>query len=250
MKTPSAIDPEEFQRLLSRNLKLPLIGGPIGGLFGAVVFVGLILYLLSVIGWVEHTDRVSGNATELQRRSIDMETGMRGFLITGDESFLEPYDSALPRVKNDFGALKALVADNAAQVARVDRIASLQEAWNELARETIALRRGGGDQQAVSLGRGKRLTDDMRGEFAAFIDAERGLRFQRNSEVTRTSIPIVALFVLFTLATTGVLANFGRRHLLRLSESYDAVLAEQAAHAEMLHSRPGCAAPGPSSAPS
>ena len=231
MKTPSAIDPEEFQRLLGRNLKLPLIGGVVG----AVVFVGLIVYLLSVVGWVEHTDRVTGNATELQRRSIDMETGMRGFLITGDESFLEPYDSALARVKNDFGALKALVADNPAQVARVERIAALQEAWNDFARETIGLRRSGGDyQKAVSLGRGKRLTDDMRGSFAAFIDAERNLRFQRNNEVGSTSIAIVALFVLFTLTTTGLLAFFGRRQLLRLSASYDAVLGEQAAHAEVL----------------
>ena len=231
MKTPSAIEPEEFQRLLSRNLKLPLIGG----LVGAVVFVGLILYLLSVIGWVEHTDRVTGSATELQRRSIDMETGMRGFLISGDESFLEPYDSALARVKDDFGALKALVSDNPAQAARVDRIAALQAAWNDFARETIALRRSGGDyQRAVSLGRGKRLTDDMRAEFAAFVDAERNLRFQRNNEANSTSVTIVALFVLFTLACTGLLAYFGRRQLLRLSESYDAVLGEQAAHAAML----------------
>ena len=55
MKTPAAIDPHDFDRLLSRNLKLPMLGG----LFGAVVFVGLILFLLSTISWVEHTDRVT-----------------------------------------------------------------------------------------------------------------------------------------------------------------------------------------------
>lgn len=49
MKTSTAIDPDDFERLLSRNLKLPLFGG----LFGAVVFVGLILFLLNTIGWVE-----------------------------------------------------------------------------------------------------------------------------------------------------------------------------------------------------
>ncbi|MDM0013918.1 response regulator [Variovorax sp. J22P168] len=231
MPTKTAVDPQEFQRLLSRNLKLPLAGG----IFGAVVFVALIVYLLSVIGWVEHTDRVTGSASELQRRSIDMETGMRGFLITGDDRFLEPYESALARVKNDTGALRSLVSDNRAQVDRVDRIASLQEAWNAFAREAIDLRRSGGDYaQAVRLGRGKRLTDDMRNEYTAFLDTERGLRFQRNQEVNRTSMTIVALFVLFTLATTALLAFFGRRQLMRLSEGYDAVLGEQAAHAEVL----------------
>ncbi|MGJ7511644.1 response regulator [Variovorax sp. GT1P44] len=231
MNQPSAIDPQDFERLLSRNLKLPLAGG----IFGAVVFVALIVYLLSVIGWVEHTDRVTRAASDVQRRSIDLETGMRGFLITGDETFLEPYESALPRIKNDLGALKTLVSDNQAQVERVDRIASLQDAWNQFAREMIDARRSGGDyQQSVRLGRGKRLTDEMRTEYTAFNNTEQSLRFERNNEANRTSMAIVALFVLFTLITTGLLAYFGRRQLVRLSESYDAVLAEQATHAATL----------------
>jgi CheY-like chemotaxis protein/CHASE3 domain sensor protein len=231
MKLPTAIDPEDFQRLLSRNLKLPLLGG----VLGAVVFVALIFYLLSTIAWVEHTDRVTRSAAEVQRRSIDMETGLRGFLLTGDESFLEPYESALPRVPTDLAALRALVADNAAQVDRVNRIDALQKAWNNYARDLIELRRNGGNyQQSVQLGRGKRLTDDMRAEYSTFMDTEQALRFQRNNEANRTGEIVVALFVLFTLATTGMLAYFGRRQLLRLSESYDVVLKEQAAHADSL----------------
>jgi CHASE3 domain sensor protein len=158
MKTPSAIDPHDFERLLSRNLKLPLLGG----LFGAVVFVGLIVFLLSTIGWVEHTDRVTRSASELQRRTIDMETGMRGFLITGEESFLEPYQGALPRLKVDTNALRSMVADNPQQMERVDRIAGLQEAWTEFARGMIEARRAGNDVQGtVRLGSGKRLMDDI-----------------------------------------------------------------------------------------
>jgi CheY-like chemotaxis protein/CHASE3 domain sensor protein len=231
MKTPSAIDPDDFERLLSRNLKLPLIGG----VFGAVVFVGLILFLLSTIGWVEHTDRVTRAASELQRQSIDMETGMRGFLLTGEESFLEPYQSALPRLKADTDALRTLVSDNQQQVDRVNRITGLQEAWNEFARSMIAARRAGGDvQAAVRLGRGKRLTDDMRTEFTAFMDTEQALRFQRNNDANRTAWWVVSLFLLFTLVLTGLVAYFGRRQLVRLSDSYDVVLKEQNAHAERL----------------
>jgi len=231
MKTPAAIDPHDFDRLLSRNLKLPLLGG----LFGAVVFVGLILFLLSTIGWVEHTDRVTRSASELQRRSIDMETGLRGFLLTGEESFLEPYQSALPRLKPDTDALRKQVSDNPQQVERVDRIAGLQEAWNEFAREMIAARRAGGDIQAiVRLGRGKRLTDDMRAEYTAFMDTEQTLRFQRNNDANRTSWWTVGLFLFFTLTLTGLIAYFGRRQLVRLSDSYDVVLKEQAAHSQRL----------------
>ncbi|MDP9881311.1 CheY-like chemotaxis protein/CHASE3 domain sensor protein/Skp family chaperone for outer membrane proteins [Variovorax boronicumulans] len=231
MKTPSAIDPVEFDRLLSRNLKLPLLGG----LIGAVAFVALILYLLTSLSWVEHTDQVTRAASELQRRSIDMETGMRGFLITGEESFLEPYQSALPRLKADTDALRRQVSDNRQQVERVDRIVGLQESWLSFAREMIEARRNGIDPQAtVRLGRGKRLTDDLRAEFTAFMDTEQTLRFQRNTEANRTSWWVVGLFLLFTLVYSGLVAFFGRRQLMRLSDSYDVVLGEQAAHAERL----------------
>ena len=231
MKTAAAIDTADFERLLSRNIKLPLLGG----LFGAVVFVALILYLLSTIAWVEHTDQVVRSASELQRRSIDMETGMRGFLISGQDRFLEPYDAALARVKTDTAALRQLVGDNPQQIERVDRIGSLQGAWNEFAAEMIAARRSGGDfEAAVKLGRGKRLTDDIRNEFDNFINTEQSLRFQRNAEVKRTSWMVVGLFLLFTLTLSGLVAFFGRRQLVRLSESYDAVLQEQEAHTERL----------------
>lgn len=230
-KTPTAIDPDDFERLLSRNIKLPLIGG----LFGAVVFVGLILFLLSTIGWVEHTDRVTRAASELQRQSIDMETGMRGFLITSDESFLEPYQNALPRVKADTAALRELVSDNRQQVERVDRIAAIQASWNEYASDLIASHRNGQDaQMQVRLGRGKRLTDSMRAEFTAFMETEQALRFQRNNEANRTAWWVVGLFLLFTLGFTGLVAYFGRRQLVRLSDSYDVVLQEQAGHNERL----------------
>jgi CheY-like chemotaxis protein/signal transduction histidine kinase/CHASE3 domain sensor protein len=231
MTTPTAIDPQDFQRLLTRNLQWPVAGG----LAGAVVFVLLILYLLSVIGWVEHTDRVTRSASELQRHSVDLESGMRGFLITGDEAFLAPYVSALPKMKSDFAALEDLVSDNPMQVERLQRIESLQDSWNQVAGDLIALRRAGGDyQQAIRQGRGKRLSDDMRDEFASFIDTEQNLRFQRNNDARRTGIAVIALFIVFTLASTGLLAYFGRRQLLRLSQGYDAVLGEQALHAEAL----------------
>jgi CheY-like chemotaxis protein/CHASE3 domain sensor protein len=231
MKTPTAIDPDDFDRLLSRNLKLPLLGG----LIGALVFVGLIVFLLWTIGGVEHSDRVTRSASELQRRSIDMETGLRGFLITGDESFLEPYQSALPRIKTDIDALRKLVSNHTQQVERLERIGALQEAWNEFARDMIASRSAGADyRQAIRQGRGKRLSDAMRAEFGAFMDTEQGLRFQRNEEASRTSWLVVGLFLLFTLLFTGLVAYYGRRQLMRLSNSYDVVLQEQARHAERL----------------
>lgn len=110
------MDQRSFRKLLSRNIGLPLGVG----LLGAVAFVAVINYLLSAMQWVEHTDRVIGNANETVKLSIDMETGMRGFLITGDERFLDPYEVAKPRILGSLKSLRSMVEDNPQQVDRIE----------------------------------------------------------------------------------------------------------------------------------
>jgi uncharacterized integral membrane protein len=63
---PSAVDEQRFRKLLGRNVALPLGVGVLSAAF----FVLLITYLLSVIQWVEHTDRVINNANRA-RFSVD-----------------------------------------------------------------------------------------------------------------------------------------------------------------------------------
>ncbi len=43
--------------------------------------------------WVEHTHAVISKATNLLASAVDMETGMRGYLLAGEEDFLDPYKS-------------------------------------------------------------------------------------------------------------------------------------------------------------
>ena len=119
---------------------------------------------------------------------------MRGFLITGDDSFLEPYESALPRIKTDLGALQVAGVGQPA-AGRPDRSHRLAAGRLEPVRARDDRRcaaAGATTSKSVRLGRGKRLTDDMRAEYAAFIDTEQALRFQRNNEANRTSMAIVA----------------------------------------------------------
>ena len=122
MNAPASIDEKSFRRLLARNVGLPLAVG----VLSAVLFVVLISYLLSVIKWVEHSDRVIGNANEAVRLTVDLETGMRGFLITGDEHFLDPYEVAKPQITAQLQNLQALVSDNPQQVERLKRLEALQ----------------------------------------------------------------------------------------------------------------------------
>ncbi|SEI19927.1 response regulator [Pseudomonas asplenii] len=231
MNSPSSVDEHSFRKLLSRNVSLPLGVG----VLSAVFFVSLITYLLSVIQWVQHTDRVINNVNEAMKLSVDLETGMRGFLITGDEHFLDPYEVAKPKIVAGLRGLQELVADNPQQVDRFRRIEALQDAWTEYAQSMIDLQRAKGDyREAVKAGRGKRLADEIRSEYENAIQTEQQLRLARNEDVSRTTLWTIGLYLFFVLGLSAFLAYTGRKNLLDLSNSYAKNLALQLKSSERL----------------
>ncbi|MGO4310816.1 response regulator [Pseudomonas sp. KB_15] len=231
MTPASSVDEQRFRKLLSRNISLPL-----GlGLISAVFFVSLISYLLSTIQWVQHTDRVINNANDAVKLTVDLETGMRGFLLSGDEHFLDPYETAKPRIAVALNTLLELTADNPVQTDRLLRLQALQQEWAQYAQSLIDLQRSSGDFRAVvKAGRGKRLTDEIRKQFEDVIDAEQQLRTSRNDEVRRTTVMSISLYLLFIAGVSGLLAYVGRRDLLTLSQNYSVNLAAQQASAHRL----------------
>ncbi len=92
--------------------------------------------------WVQHTQEVIAGAHELQASMLNMETGERGFLITGKDVFLEPYLAAKKSWSVDVADLKRLVADNPRQVEKLDEIDEQAQQWMLLAANPeIAVRR-------------------------------------------------------------------------------------------------------------
>ncbi|MCH4872795.1 response regulator [Pseudomonas sp. TMW22091] len=218
MKSPASIDERSFRKLLSRNVGLPLAVG----VLSAVLFVVMISYLLSVIRWVEHSDRVISNANEAARLTVDLETGMRGYLITGDEHFLDPYVVAKPQIVAQLQSLQELVSDNPQQVDRLKRLEALQREWALYAQSMVDLSRQNGDYKAaVQSGRGKRLTDEIRKEYEEFIQTEQQLRVARSDQVSQTTVISISLYLIFILGLSGFLAYVGRRDLVNLSNSYN-----------------------------
>src|ERR1700755_2379196 len=90
--------------------------------------------LLSSTGWVNHTHVVIQKVETILSTLKDAETGQRGYLLTGDAEFLEPYNGAYEKVVILIDGLKETVSDNPSQVANADvlkdivvkRLASLQ----------------------------------------------------------------------------------------------------------------------------
>ncbi|MBN3728682.1 CHASE3 domain-containing protein, partial [Burkholderia sp. Ac-20379] len=226
-----ALDQSTFRKIIQRNIALPLVMG----LVTVAVFIGLVLYLTSTMSWVEHSERVIGNANEMMRLAVERQSSMRGYLITGDERFLSPYEIDENRFKTEIAELEKLVADNPPQVETLKRIEAVQARWNRSADDIIALRRQNLDYSgAVRSSRGQQEFDEIRREFSGFLDVELALRLQRGEAAKSLTVVLVSLFVLFSVLVSAILAWRGRRELLELSRTYDDALRQQVEHTEVL----------------
>ena len=94
---------------------------------------------------VEHDAPVIANAQLLSKLVVDMETGQRGFVITGKDEFLQPYSEGIAAFEILLNKEKELVSDNASQVRALDKIQHLVHEWQDkAAKPEIAMRRAAG----------------------------------------------------------------------------------------------------------
>ncbi|MCG8700865.1 MAG: CHASE3 domain-containing protein [Bacteroidales bacterium] len=108
----------------------------------AIVVYASINSLLKNSRWVQHTHEVIGEANGLMAYMIDQETGMRGFAVSGNEEFLEPYNQGSEKFQEQMKALQQIVNDNPVQVSRLQTIENDANAWkNEVAEKYITMRR-------------------------------------------------------------------------------------------------------------
>ncbi|MFI8482170.1 response regulator [Pseudomonas sp. NPDC078700] len=234
MTNPAPNSEQSFRQLVRRNIALPL-----GiGLVTAVFFIGLISYLINAQKNVEFTDQVITSASQSIKLTVDLETSLRGYLLTGEDSFLQPYEQARPLIKAELDNLKEMVKDNPDQTARLRRIQALHNDWDSYAKGMIKLRDDGADiVSAVRSGRGKRITDNTRSEYDNFIQIEQQRRQVRNQRVNDSVTLYVFLYILGSLTLSALLAYFGRRDLLGLATEHAQILDQQRLSTEVIEQK-------------
>ncbi len=166
----------------------------------------LLLLLLAYVSTVERnvardavvqTESVLEASREVVGSLVDAETGQRGYLITGDERYLEPYEAGTRKGETALARLTSLVAGSPAQAARVDTLRGVTERKrSELAR-TIEVRRAEGESAAQAIVRhngGRQLMDSVRALAGRIETAERDLlsrRDERERALRRGTIAIL-----------------------------------------------------------
>lgn len=127
----------------------------------------------------------------------DAETGARGFLLTGDEAFLEPYSDVLLNVPKQLAELRRPSYGAAAQ-RHLDRLTPLVGARLEALARVISLQRQhdwAGAVAVVKSGEGKRVMDSIRLEMDGFIQQEEALQAERLQEFQSTMRYLFAMIV-------------------------------------------------------
>ena len=150
------------------------------------------------------TALIINRASNLLSLLKDAETGQRGYALTGDEAFLEPYFAVRDHVIGQLEDLRGLTLNNTAQKHLAALFPLINAKLIELA-QVIALRRNH-DMPAVlaivSSGQGKRLMDSIRAEINSFIQLEDVALTQNDTALQsnmRQLFSIIVATSLFTL---------------------------------------------------
>ncbi|WP_066830956.1 sensor histidine kinase [Rufibacter ruber] len=235
------------------NLSTKLFAGfvLISFIFTAVAIVNYRLSedVIANSDFVSDSQNITRTSASLQRSLIDMETGLRGYLLTGKKSFLEPYNVAAELLPSQFSLLKEYEKDHPEQLRRVEEIEELHKQWRyDFAEPLIEEKeRAMADTLASIEGisnlkhgylvvneEGKRLTDRMRIYFKAFNTIEferRAVRKNRLDEsIADTRYVSTSLTILSVLLGMGWAYYITRLITRRIMKMVN--LADKISHGE------------------
>jgi CHASE3 domain sensor protein len=133
--------------------------------------------------WEKHTYEVIGELGRLLSNLVDVETAVRGYAISGDQKFLEPFNNARPQIDGRVQNLRRLTIDNAIQQRRLEQLGPLIEKRIAETQQVIYARANGDSEVAqmrVPGGEGKRLMDAIRQIIAEMENEEQRLLSDRS----------------------------------------------------------------------
>lgn len=189
-----------------------------------------------------HTQEVLGSSKEVLTQLLNAETGQRGYLITGQDRYKEPYNRAIASMGRVMNNLRQLVSDNPAQVARVDSLEILANMKLDELKETITLRKEKGFDAALAVvitDKGKSLMGLAR-KIVADINAEESALLKTRLENTNENVAAtirniiiglvlvlgIILFLFFYITRTFSMQREAEEKVKRSNESLEILSAE------------------------
>jgi PAS domain S-box-containing protein len=180
--------------------------------------------------WVKHTQQVLENLNGLLFSLESVESSARGFVLTGNESYLTAYDTNLSNARQDEAAVRTLTVDNPSQQAKLSGLESLIAAKTQLAEKVIGLRRSQGYEAAVDAvqnGHDQQFMNEFQAVVGTMKDEELRLLVIREVDAKRRAQQTRTVLIFGMLL--GVLIAVGAGWSVR-RDSLARSLAEKAQH--------------------
>lgn len=178
--------------------------------------------LIQTAQLLSHATRVINKAEQVVKAVIDFESGQRGFIITGDEAFLEPfYESTISSV-GYLNSLDSLTANDSTQRQRVKELRRLINQRYDFSTQVIDMRRESFEKarDLTAAGKGNLLTTEIRSLIKDIQEEERTF-FRTNNTISGNSLQqfqyffvglAVAIMVIITLLFYSVSATLKARN--------------------------------------
>jgi len=150
---------------MQSKIKLSVVIGLLSLIISGLAGYRVTQLLIESSYWVEHSYEVKGSLEVVLSLLDDAETGQRGFLLTGNSLYLEPFESSKLKIPDALESYRILTSDNHFQLERVDRIVILAEFKLAELSKTINLYKTGnraGALELVNTDSGKQWMDDIR----------------------------------------------------------------------------------------
>jgi len=157
----------------------------------------------------KHTYEVLRTLDATKALLVDAETGQRGYLLTGDETYLDTYRVSIKNLDQVTGHLKDLTSDNPNQQKRIQVLEPLVEQKLAELQRTIDLRKQGAiasANQVVMQGSGKQWMDQIRSLLAEMADEESDLLNLRTQGTRESIVRSTTSIIIGTLVSIFLLA--------------------------------------------
>jgi two-component sensor histidine kinase/CHASE3 domain sensor protein len=223
-------------RMIAINRALPFRGGVLLSLILVILAGAAALVLVQGMDRqnadVQHSYEVRNQARELTIALSEAQSSQRGYVLTGDEAYFEPYRRATAAVQTRLATLTALTSDNPAQAASLASMSgAIGTALAELQRtlDLVESGRTAEARQLVQSGSEVELLNELRRTLEQFINEENTILLDRNRAVDQWRRWLVGAIVL-SLAAAVLLAYvlFARtqKQVSALSQTRSALLTE------------------------
>ena len=235
--TQNLSDPYNEPRVVTPALAVSFIAIVVVLAVGVVVALATLRTVYRAASAVAHTNEAKAQLRALLASLIDAETGERGYIITGNDSYLEPYARGAAATATKIESVRGLTADNPEQQVDLDRVAAdTQVKLDELAKAIQARRENGFDaaQAVVLTNLGKRTMDRIRAAVARMEAREDALlatrtaaagRAYNTARVTAVTMGAVGLFVVGALFVVTRKVGVDHKAAVNLAEQLRVTLA-------------------------